>query len=156
MVPLLRFFEKRIGRQPDVEDLVQEVFLRLAAGGQVESADRPDAYLFKTATSVLLDRQRRSSARAWREHDSYEEESHGSAIETLSPERTTVGTQTIEQLVTALYELPERTRVIWTLYHLENLAHVEIGRRLGIAVSTIEKHMGRANAYLLKRVDRSI
>jgi DNA-directed RNA polymerase specialized sigma24 family protein len=34
--PLVRFFEKRIGRQAEIEDLVQEVFLRLASG-QVEA-----------------------------------------------------------------------------------------------------------------------
>jgi RNA polymerase sigma factor (sigma-70 family) len=51
--------------------------------------------------------------------------------------------------------LPERTRAVWVLYHFEDLPHAEIARRLGIAVSTIEKHMGRASTHLLKRLDRS-
>lgn len=152
--PLVRFFEKRIGRQAEIEDLVQHVFLRLAEGGRVESVEQPEAYLFRTAANLLHDRQRRFAARH-SEHEPYDEDLHGSARETLSPERTLLGTQAIEQLVAALYELPERTMTIWTLYHLEDLSHAEIGRRLGVTVSTIEKHMSRASAYLLKRLDRS-
>jgi RNA polymerase sigma factor (sigma-70 family) len=153
--PLVRFFEKRIGRQPDIEDLVQEVFLRLARGGQVESVDQPEAYLFRTAANLLYDRQRSLTVRG-SENESYDDDLHGSARETSSPERALLGTQAIEQLVAALYELPDRTMTIWALYHLEDLSHAEIAGRLGVTVSTIEKHMSRAGAHLLKRLDRSI
>ena len=154
-VPLERFFEKRIGRQVEIDELVQEVFLHLAGGGKIESVERPEAYLFRTAANVLNDRWRRLSARAAEAHEPYDEAVHGSAQETLSPERALLGAQAIEQLVAALYELPERTRVVWALYHFEDLTHTEIGRRLGIAVSTIEKHIGRASGHLLKRLDLS-
>jgi RNA polymerase sigma-70 factor (ECF subfamily) len=153
--PLERFFEKRIGRQTEVDDLVQEVFLHLAGGGKVESVERPEAYLFKTAANVLNDRWRRLTTRAAEAHEPYDEVVHGSARETLCPERTALGLQAVEQLIAALYELPERTRVVWALYHLEDLTHTEIGRRLGITVSAIEKHIGRASAHLLKRMDFS-
>jgi RNA polymerase sigma factor (sigma-70 family) len=152
--PLARFFEKRIGRQAEIEDLVQEVFLRLASG-HIESVSQPEAYLFKTAANLLHDRQRRRAARATHAHEPYDEAVHGSA-DILGPERALLGAQAIEQLVAALYELPERTRAVWVLYHLEDLSHAEIARRLGIAVSTIEKHMSRASAHLLRRRDRSI
>jgi RNA polymerase sigma factor (sigma-70 family) len=152
-VPLQRFFEKRLGRQAEVDDLVQEVFLHLAGGGNIESVERPEAYLFKTAANVLNDRWRRLTARAADAHEPYDEAVHGSARETLCPERALLGAQAVEQLVAALHELPERTRVVWALYHLEDLTHTEIGRRLGITVSSIEKHIGRASAHLLKRLD---
>lgn len=152
-VPLQRYFEKRIGRQAEIDDLVQEVFLNLASGGKIECVERPEAYLFKTAANVLTDRWRRLTARAADSHEPYDEEVHGSARETLSPERALLGTQAVEQLVAALQELPERMRVVWALYHLEDLTHHEIARRLGITVSAIEKHIGRANGHLLKRLD---
>ena len=152
-IPLERYFEKRIGRQAEIDDLVQEVFLHLAGGGRIESVERPEAYLFKTAANVLNDRWRRLTARAADSHEPYDEDVHGSARETLCPERALLGTQAVEQLVVALHELPERMRVVWALYHLEDLTHAEIGRRLGITVSAIEKHIGRANGHLLKRLD---
>lgn len=152
--PLRRFFEKRIGRRrSEIDDLVQEVFLRLTGGGKIESVAQPEAYLFRTAANVLNDRFRRLTARSAEAHEPYDEAVHGSARETLSPERTLLGKQAIEQLVAALYELPERTRAVWALYHLEDLTHIEISKRLGITVSTIEKHIERASAHLLKRLD---
>jgi RNA polymerase sigma factor (sigma-70 family) len=152
-IPLQRYFEKRIGRHPEIDDLVQEVFLHLAGGGKIASVERPEAYLFKTAANVLNDRWRRLTARAADSHEPYDEEVHGSARETLCPERALLGTQAVEQLVAALHELPERMRVVWALYHLEDLTHSEISRRLGITISAIEKHIGRANGHLLKKLD---
>ena len=154
--PLRRYFEKRIGQNhPETEDLVQEVFLRLTRGGDLEAMHRIDGYLFTTAANLLRDRHRRLTVRAAQAHEPYDEGVHGAVIEEPGPERALQSAQLIEQLVAALHELPERTRLVFTLYHLEDLPHAEIARRLGIAVSTIEKHVGRANAYLLKKVDLS-
>jgi RNA polymerase sigma factor (sigma-70 family) len=155
--PLLRYFEKRIGRQAEIEDLLQDVFVRLAGGGEIEAIARVElveAYLFKTAANLLRDRQRRLAARVADAHESYEEEVHGTAEETVNPERALQSAQLLQQLLAALHEMPERTRVVFTLYHLDELSHAEIARRLGIAISTIEKHVGRAGAYLLKRIER--
>jgi RNA polymerase sigma factor (sigma-70 family) len=153
--PLVRFFEKRIGRQSETEDLVQEVFVRLADGDRIESVQHMEAYLFKTAANLLRDRQRRLSARASDAHDPYEDEIHGLADEAPTPERTLAGAEAVQQVVTALQELPERTRNVWLLYHVDDLPHAAIARQLSIAISTIEKHLRRANLHLLKRVDRS-
>jgi RNA polymerase sigma-70 factor (ECF subfamily) len=154
-VPLTRFFEKRIGRQAEVDDLIQEVFLHLARSGRIESVPQPEAYLFRTAANLLHDRQRRLAARSAEVHEPYEEVVHGSARETLTPERQLLGSQDLEQLVAALHELPVRSREIWALYHLEDLSQAEIALRLGVSLSTVEKHLGRTTAHLLKRLDRS-
>lgn len=151
--PLLRYFEKRIGRQADTEDLVQDVFLRLADGGRVDAENRVEGYLFTTAANLLRDRQRRLATRSTRAHEPYEDDVHGVVQSPPSPERLLQSSQLIEQLVAGMYELPERTRIVFALYHLHDLSHAEIANRLGIAISTIEKHMARAGAYLLKRVD---
>jgi len=152
--PLVRFFERRIGRQSETEDLVQEVFMRLANGARIDSVEHMEAYLFKTAANLLRDRQRRLMARASEAHEPYEEDIHGAASEAHSPERALLGSQAIQQLVVALQELPERTRNVWVLYHVDDLPHADIARQLGIAISTIEKHLNRANVHLLKRIDR--
>jgi RNA polymerase sigma factor (sigma-70 family) len=152
---LLRFFEKRTGRRAaDVEDLVQDVFQRLAGDVNLESVERMEAYLFQTAANLLRDRHRRLTARSADAHEPYEEDVHGEMDGAPGPERAALDEEAIERLVAALYELPERTRAVFALYHFEDLPHAEIARRLGISVSTIEKHMGRANAYLLKKLDR--
>jgi RNA polymerase sigma-70 factor (ECF subfamily) len=70
----------------------------------------------------------------------------------FSPERLLMGAEALEGLIAALYQLPEKTRIIFTLYHFESVPQVEIARRLGMSVSTLEKHMGRANLHLLEQL----
>ncbi len=151
--PLRRFFEKRNIPRDEIEDLTQEVFLRLAGRAGVESMKRVEAYLFATAANLLRDRHRRLMARAAERHEPYEEGIHGSSQETVGPDRALLGAQRVEQLIAGLRELPERTRVIFTLYHLEDMPHQQIAQRLGIAVSTIEKQMARAHAHLIKKLE---
>jgi DNA-directed RNA polymerase specialized sigma24 family protein len=42
--------------------------------------------------------------------------------------------------------------VIFSLYHFDSVPQVEIARRLSMSLSTVEKHMSRANAHLLQRL----
>jgi len=150
---LRRFFKSRRIPQDDVEDLVQDVFVRLASRPNVESMERLEGYLFTTASNLLRDRHRRRVARSAGTHEPYEESLHGSVQETDSPERALLARQAVVKLVEALFELPERTRAIFALYHLEDLSHQDIAQRLGIAISTIERHMTRANTHLIKRME---
>lgn len=153
-VRLCRYFEKHGVPRDEIDDLVQDVFLRLASRAHLESADYLEAYIFKSAANLLHDRHRRRTTRAASMHEVYEEDIHGSAFATPGPDSLLHSAQSMERFLAALHELPERTRTIFTLYHLEDLPHQQIARRLGIAVSTIEKHMARASAYLLAKLDR--
>jgi RNA polymerase sigma-70 factor (ECF subfamily) len=155
--PLRRFFEKRLGPQnAEIEDLVQEVFLRLAASQEIRPGERLDGYVFQTAMNLLRDRRRRQDHRNAQAHESYDEGQHGGVPDAVTPERAILGQEAVERLIAALYGLPERTRSVWVLYHFEDLPHLEIARRLGISQSTVEKHMSRANAHLLNYIDRFV
>ncbi|MDB6088406.1 MAG: hypothetical protein JWN85_1190 [Gammaproteobacteria bacterium] len=151
-VPLQRFFAKRQIPRDDVDDLVQDVFVRLASRPNFESTERLEAYLFTTAANLLNDRYRRQIFRATHAHVPFDEGLHAEFLETDGPERSLLATQVVAQLVEALFELPARTRAIFVLYHFEDYPHAEIAKKLGIAVSTIEKHMARANAHLVTRM----
>jgi len=156
-LPLLRFFEKRIADAcpAEIDDLTQEVFLRLVGSPGLDSVERMEAYLFTAAANLLCDRHRRRMARATGAHESLDEAVHGGSVELPGPERVALDRQCIDHLAAALRELPERTRAVFVFYHLENLPHAEIAVRLGIAVRTVEKHVFRANAHLLRRIDRT-
>jgi RNA polymerase sigma-70 factor (ECF subfamily) len=153
--PLRRFFEKRLKAEPaEIDDLVQEVFLRLAAAERIRPDERLDGYVFQTAANLLRDRQRRLVHRNVAGHEPFDEVQHSHVADGLTPERQVLGQEAVERLIAALYGLPERTRNVWVLYHLEDLPHVEIARRLNIAQSTVEKHMSRANALLLSTLEQ--
>jgi RNA polymerase sigma factor (sigma-70 family) len=150
--PLRRYFMNRHIPPHEVDDLVQEVFLKLAARGGVDHVERIEPYVFATASNLLRDRRRHMTSHAAESHVPYDESVHGSTRSPLEPDRILLGAQLITRMVEALYELPERTRAVFSLYHFEELTHADIAKRLGIALSTVEKNIARANAHLLKRL----
>jgi RNA polymerase sigma factor (sigma-70 family) len=149
-LPLLRFFTRRLRSSPDPDDLVQEVFVRLMRHENMSTVQHLDGYVFQVAANVLRDHARRWSLRS--------EEVHHAQIEDVeieggfSPERVLLGQEALERLIDALQELPERTQVIFALYHFESVPQVDVARRLQMPLSTVEKHMSRANAHLLARL----
>lgn len=148
-MPLLSFFQRRLRHAHDAEDLVHEVFVRLTRQQDLEAIDHLDGYVFQTAANVLRDRARRLAVRAEpalaQDFDPVDEAG-------FSPERVLLGREAVERLIAALHELPEMTRVVFAQYHFDSVPQVELARRLGLSLSTVEKHMARANLHLLKRL----
>ncbi|MGH8210158.1 MAG: RNA polymerase sigma factor, partial [Steroidobacteraceae bacterium] len=62
-IPLLSFFRKRTRDAAEVQDLVQEVFLRLAQCHEIGNVQNPEGYIFQTASNTLKDHYRRSAVR---------------------------------------------------------------------------------------------
>src|SRR4051794_37117020 len=60
---LTGFFRRRVDNGSDVEDLVQDVFVRIAGREGGDRVDNLGAYVLRTAVNVLADRGRRGRAR---------------------------------------------------------------------------------------------
>lgn len=154
--PLLSFFRRRTRNSPDVEDLVQQVFLRLSQHPHVGAIHNPDAYIFQTAANALRDHARRTTIRRRHliEAIAAGADGPGAARSALPPERLLQGQESMAQLVAALRELPERTRDIFMLRCFEGLKHAEIARLHGISVRATEKHFAKALAHLAGVVEQ--
>jgi RNA polymerase sigma factor (sigma-70 family) len=152
-VPLIRYFAKRIRETYDVDDLVQEVFIRLVRQAAIESVQQIDSYVFQTAANVIRDRARRQAARHHREHDELSE----SDLPTndLSPERVLLGAEELERVIAALQELSESTRQVFVLRRYEGMRHEEIATHLGMSVSGVRFHMEKAKAHLARRLEQT-
>jgi RNA polymerase sigma factor (sigma-70 family) len=149
--PLLRFFGRRTAGVSEQEDLVQEVFVRLARRSDLHEIDDIDRYIFRSASNVLIDWRRQRSAHAAASHDTLSDDLESPGFD---PERLLLGSDALARLISAVSNLPQRTQVIFSLYHFDHKTHAEIGRALGIAVRTVEDHMARANAHLLSAMER--
>ena len=145
--PLLQFFQRRMPPGADREDLVQEVFLRLARRDDLAGVENIDGYLFHAAANVLTDWRRKQVTHRAAAHDGLPETLEDVGF---SAERVLIGKETVRSLIAALGGLPERTRAVFMLYHFQGLSHADIGRRLGIAIRTVEDHMARANSHLAR------
>lgn len=147
---LMAFFLRRLHSPADAEDLAQEVFIRIAA--HTDTAMRSnEAYIFQIAANLLRDRVRRNRVR-----DDYVagmRSVDGCGVEMLDPYRVVAGREALAQLNAGINELPERTRQIFLLFRYENLDQRAIAESFGISVSAVAKHIYRAMAVLMSKLE---
>jgi RNA polymerase sigma factor (sigma-70 family) len=148
---LRRFVISRIGRVGDVDDLVQEVFVRFARREPGQVIERLEAYLFQAANNLIRDRARRQQVRRVFVN---EVEDASRPVQPHSPEQLLIDRETLAQVRQALADLPERTRHVFLLYRVDGLRHQDIAEALSMSVSTVEKDVRRAMAHLTRRVRR--
>jgi RNA polymerase sigma factor (sigma-70 family) len=148
---LVSFFARRIRSAVEAEDLTQEVFMRLA-GADLETVEKPEAYLFSIASNLLRDRARRQRVRDGIRNEMKQMPDLG--IELLDPHRVAEGQDMLKALYAALDELPEKMRRIFILYRIENVAKKTIAAQFGLGESSIDKYVGRAMGLLIDRLGR--
>lgn len=149
--PLQRFLVRR-GATPDVAaDLTQEAFLRLMRAAPPDGVRHPEAYLFRIAGNLALDRHRR-------EADGAVLPISPAAAESLrdpapAAETAILSREALDVLRQAIAELPPRGREVFVLHKFEGLSYGEIADRLGIAKNTVMVHMVRSLAHCKRRLD---
>ena len=144
---LLQYFRRKARDQNEIDDLVQEVFLRVVGRRSAEPVENVGAYVFQTAASVLVDRHRRVTVRHTDDHVEFDADRHSSSD--FDAARVLEARQALQSAVVALQSLPERTRDIFILRRIEGIAYRDIADRFGISVSAVEKHMVRAIHHLV-------
>jgi RNA polymerase sigma-70 factor (ECF subfamily) len=152
-----RFFVARLGGRGDVEDLVQELYLKVQAVTD-EPIDNPPAYLYRLASNLMLDRLRRAKRAGERETE-WRRNNHATVgtldvADVPDAESAVIARQRLEKISQALATLSPTTQKIFRLHKFEGLTHVETAERLGISRSAVEKHVSLALGHLLKRVGR--
>lgn len=152
---LRRYFHKKVGSN-EVEDLVQEVFLKMQArgAGAKERPENIEGYLFKTAANVLITHHRRRASQGWTRFDPLD--GYPDPLDDLSPERVLIGRQAIDHVAEALRRLPPRARQAFLLHRFEELTYPLIAARMGVSVKAVEALIARAMQRLGELVeDRS-
>jgi RNA polymerase sigma factor (sigma-70 family) len=153
--PLKSYFLRRIRDPSQAEDLAQEVLLRMIRVNDADLIENPESYVFKAAANLLLDHKRRTlrnpTLRARSLDEAAADEFVARLVEDRSPERVLLGEATLLEVSRALDELSELTRNVFILFRLENMLQKDIAALLGIAQSTVEKHVVRAMVHLAKR-----
>ena len=148
---LLRYFDRRNIPPADQEDATQEVFARLLRREGEAPIETLESYLFQTAASVAVDFHRRAVARARGAHVPYDDALH--AMADFSPERLYSGREEVALVMTALLELPERTRTVFLLARFEKMRLGEIAKRLNLSIGGVEKNIRKAMAHVTARLE---
>ena len=143
---LVSFACTKLGSQALAEEMVQEVFLQIwTRRGQWVVERSLAAYVFRAVRNRVLNARRSIRLEvAYAATAACEME-----IETSEPCDGRLRDAEIgAALAHALALLPERPRQVFLLSRRQGLSYAEIADVLGIAVKTVEMHMGRALAQL--------
>lgn len=146
------FLRRRVGGAADAADLSQEAFLRLAGLRRSEAVEDPRGFLFTVAANLARDHLRRFVRRQRVEA--------GPVDETLvcpsaNPEEALGARQERCVLRDAIDRLPERTRQIFLLYHIEGYSYREIAERMELSPRTVEYHLRQALDHCRKHARRA-
>jgi RNA polymerase sigma-70 factor (ECF subfamily) len=150
---LLRFLAARCGDAAEAEDLLQELWLKIAArpSGPVANAR---GYLFRMANNLVLDRARgrRRAMRRDREWADQEEPAQASIELRSDPapdaEAGLIEAQESAMVRQAVEALPPGARRALLLYRFEGRGQDEIAGIMGISRSGVEKHLALAMKHL--------
>ncbi|WEK45134.1 MAG: RNA polymerase sigma factor [Candidatus Andeanibacterium colombiense] len=139
---LVRFLARRTGCDAAAEDLAQDLWLKLQAGGAWREAEirNPLAYLFRAAANAAFDWRRREAGAA----AAPAEFEQAIADEAPSPERQAQGREAASLIEAAIAQLPPKCRAAFLLCRVEGLTMREAGRRMGVSERTVENHLAKA------------
>lgn len=143
LAPLRRYLTRLLGNRSDAEDLAHDAYTRVYEAMDQRWPDRPEAYLFTTARRLALNQIRR---RLTGPIDTGDQAKVVEFTPNESPgvERIVMAREEWKRLEAAIVRLPHGCRQVLLLRKLEQLSHAEIGERLGISISTVEKQYARA------------
>jgi len=125
----------------DVDDIIQETYTRLVAADSVAHVLDARSYAFQVAGSVVIDHLRRMKVVSISQAPNFD------YLEVVSdepsPERQVIDRDELQHLARMIARLPGRVREVFTLRRVYGLSQREVAHRMGIAESTVEKHMSR-------------
>ncbi len=148
---LAAFLHRRTGCDQVAQDLLQDVWLRVAnAATEDQPIDNPDAFLQRVAGNLALDWLRRNRFRS-SFHD-MEADATGVASAAPDAERIYQARRAVDYLRIVIDELPAGRRKAFLLCRGEGLTAKEAGRRLGIAEKTVKHQLASALAHVRERL----
>jgi RNA polymerase sigma factor (sigma-70 family) len=125
----------------DVEDLVQETYVRMYALEDYRDVDSPRALLFRIAHNLAVERARRNTTQAT---DSVGDLEALNVYSNETPADEQIDARRrFESFCAAVDRLPPLCRRVFVLRKVYRLSHDEIAEVLGVSHSTIEKHVAK-------------
>ncbi len=143
---LRAWLRSRFDREQEIDDIVQEAYLRVLKARKKTDINSPKAFLFATARNVALGKVRKRVARG--EFSLGDLDALDILDETESVTEEVARSEELEFLTRAVQSLPTRCRQIVTLRKIYGMSQKDIARELGISEKTVEAQ----NAIGMKKI----
>ena len=141
----------------DVEDIVQETYVRACQAANKDARNSPRAYLFTIARNLALDYARKAETRLVSTRSDTLDETF-SDVESLT-------NATLDQVITneqfgefcrVVRSLPTKQRRAFVLKKVYGYSQREIASEMQISEKTVERHIGLAMQKCFERLDPEI
>ena len=153
---LLRYLTLRLGNRQEAEEVLQEAFIQYMAAQATTEIETPHAFLLKIAGNIAIDRIRHNASRTAREHEWSDSHYRSQSFEAVlgvgsaAQDRQLEAKQEIKRVMAVLSELSQPVRTAFILHKFKGLTHKQVAAEMGLAQSTIEKHVIKAMRTLLE------
>jgi RNA polymerase sigma-70 factor (ECF subfamily) len=152
--PMLERYLRRAWRdQSEVQDIRQDVYVRVYEAALRERPYNPKHFLFQVARNLMVDRLRRNNVVSFDSFADFEGMDAGDDLP--DPERATAARQEVGMLLAALKELPPRCRQVVTLRKIDGLSQRDVAKRMGITEDTVERQVSKGVSLLAKSLHGS-
>ena len=142
----------KLVRPQDVEDILQETYMRAFQAARRQPIRSPHAFMLRTARNLVLDRLSAADAL---NHVAIAPTSEAEAGEEApviaadspdecTPEAVLESEQEFAVFCRAIRGLPRQCRRVFLLRKVYGLSQREVAERLGITEGTVEKHSAKA------------
>jgi RNA polymerase sigma-70 factor (ECF subfamily) len=151
-VPLRKFLVGR-GAIPasDLDDVAQEVFLRLMRYERAELIEHPQAYLYKMASNVAAE---------WAIRGRYVRPHESKWLAGLSaedrPENEASQAEIQDEVERALLALAPRQREVLRLQFFEGLSRMQIAERIGTSERSVKRTLIKSYEMLRVKLDAEL
>jgi RNA polymerase sigma-70 factor (ECF subfamily) len=132
----------RIVPPHEVEDIVQETYVRICQIEKKESITSPKSFMYKTAKNLALDYQKQANVRLVDGIDNIETLDHLlSEHHKDEMYENTLSDNEFSHFCEAVRQLPIQCRKVFVLKKVYGYSQREIAAQLSISESTVEKHI---------------
>ena len=150
---LRTFLGRRVRRREDIEELVQEVYVRMLGVRDIENVQNPEGYLYTVAANLAKEHALRE--RAAQQAVDVDDP----AVQEQTAEVPAFGTYIDEQarikrLHEVLRELPPKCHAAVVMANWYGMSYDAIAERLGVTPHMVKKYLSQAVIHCRRRMGR--
>jgi RNA polymerase sigma factor (sigma-70 family) len=156
---LRNFIRRRVSDPGDVEDILQDVFYRLAEANRLlMPIDHVTGWLFRVARNRITDLFRKKKPELFSDAVIESEEGESLQVEDLlpspdaGPEALYLRNLLLDEMELALDELPDEQREVFVAHELEGRSFKDLAAETGVSVNTLLSRKRYAILHLRERL----
>ena len=143
--------KRMTGNLDAARDLVHDAYAAVLSDDRWRTVENPRAYVRRAVTNIAVDKLRRKKVVQIDDFSDADFFNHRDA----SPDafQAVAGREELRMVLEALDKLPKQCRRVFTMRKIEDISPIEIARRLGLDIKTVENHLARGILALNRHLE---